>query len=416
NASIIKNMEKILNRKVSIQLTDSCNRTWSFEVLREFYDFVVKECDYWKSQRDSLGTKSNNINNYLNAHSYLNNIITTIDGWGDKLNEWDESQFTSQIGQIRNNHFNNLRNHWLWSGHPFSSALVDCHRKYGHVAADSFIKLIVNKQIQNQGNHDGFMGCMLAYEFINQDSDLTKRRKGEKVSLGHLRNQLDSSKNDLIREVDDFKESFTDWDNSTKEKWAEWLGEVSNNHEKQHEDHETQFSEYLKKCKDKISDLEHTYQEKLRLEKPATYWKNSARKYGIQGGLWSLALIAAIVLGITYFYDFFNSWLKGKELGVELNTLHGVILIGSVLTVYAYLIKTLSKLTFSSFHLMRDSEEREQLTYLYLSLIESNSIDESSRDIVLQALFSRSETGLLNTDSSPTMPGVAELLKSTMKS
>jgi hypothetical protein len=74
----------------------------------------------------------------------------------------------------------------------------------------------------------------------------------------------------------------------------------------------------------------------------------------------------------------------------------------------------LSKLTFSSFHLMRDSEEREQLTYLYLSLNNEGQIDGTSRELVLQALFSHSETGLLNGESGPTMP-VQNLLKTILK-
>ena len=64
---------------------------------------------------------------------------------------------------------------------------------------------------------------------------------------------------------------------------------------------------------------------------------------------------------------------------------------------------------------MRDAEEREQLTYLYLALIQDVNIDQSSRDIVLQALFSRSETGLLQKDSSPSMPGLAEMIKMAIK-
>lgn len=169
-------------------------------------------------------------------------------------------------------------------------------------------------------------------------------------------------------------------------------------------------------CRTRIADLENTYQEKLRLEKPATYWKKSAHKYGVQGSLWSIALLLSTIAGFMYFSDFFTTWLEGKEVGVELNTIQGIVLFGTGLAIYAFLIRTLSRLTFSSFHLMRDSEEREQLTYLYLALNNDNNIDVSSRDIVLQALFSRSETGLLVSESGPTMPGVNEILKSVPKS
>ena len=73
-------------------------------------------------------------------------------------------------------------------------------------------------------------------------------------------------------------------------------------------------------------------------------------------------------------------------------------------------MKVLSKMTFSSFHLMRDAQEREQLTYLYLALTHESEIDKSSRDIVLQSLFSRSETGLLVKENGPTMPTISEIL------
>ena len=39
-----------------------------------------------------------------------------------------------------------------------------------------------------------------------------------------------------------------------------------------------------------------------------------------------------------------------------------------------------------------------------LALIKNESIDIEDRQIVLQALFSRAETGLLKDDGSPTMP------------
>lgn len=63
---------------------------------------------------------------------------------------------------------------------------------------------------------------------------------------------------------------------------------------------------------------------------------------------------------------------------------------------------------------MRDAEEREQLTYLYLSLTHESEIDKESRDIVLQALFSRSETGLLSQEQGPKMP-MAEMMSIVTK-
>ncbi|HAZ24710.1 MAG TPA: hypothetical protein DCY95_08810, partial [Algoriphagus sp.] len=71
----------------------------------------------------------------------------------------------------------------------------------------------------------------------------------------------------------------------------------------------------------------------------------------------------------------------------------------------AFLIKTLSKMTFSTFHLSRDAEEREQLTYVFLAMQKEKAIDPTERHLIMQSLFSRADTGLLKDEGSPTMPG-----------
>jgi len=71
----------------------------------------------------------------------------------------------------------------------------------------------------------------------------------------------------------------------------------------------------------------------------------------------------------------------------------------------AYGIRVLARITFSSFHLARDAEEREQLTHIYLALKKDTTIDQEERKLIMQSIFSRADTGLLKEDSSPTMPG-----------
>ncbi|WP_296150568.1 DUF6161 domain-containing protein, partial [uncultured Flavobacterium sp.] len=74
-------------------------------------------------------------------------------------------------------------------------------------------------------------------------------------------------------------------------------------------------------------------------------------------------------------------------------------------------IQALKKAMFSSYHLARDAEEREKLTVFYLSLIKDSTITQEDRSLVLQALFSRADTGMLKEESSPTMPGILDKIK-----
>jgi hypothetical protein len=413
-----------LKRAISLKLNDVASKSVTFQDLRSLYAFAKEQAKFWSSALEKYKNAQNH--NYLSSANYFNRLVILIDGWKDNLEEWDDVQLNSQLnsgncakllGEISQN--------WLWSGHPFVGAFLECNKLYGLQGATSFITFIVAGAISNNGQKNNFIGCLLAYEFELQDSDLTGRRNSEELSFNHLRNQLDETTQKLIGEIDEFKDEFLSWDENTKSNWQEWSDKKHLDHttqqEQQNSEHEEQkknqkdeFISYMDGCKVRIADLENTYQEKLRLEKPATYWRKSAKKYGLQGGLWSLALIASILLGLVYFYDFFDSWLKGQALAVKLDTLQGVVIFGSILAVYAFLVKTISKLTFSSFHLMRDSEEREQLTYLYLALNNEGQIDKSSRELILQALFCRSETGLLSGESGPTMP-VHDLLKTVLK-
>jgi hypothetical protein len=414
-----------LKRVISVTLNDVTNKQVKFEDLGTLYAFAKEQHKYWSDA--SKKYKSSRNHQYFTSAQHFNALVNLIDSWKDNLEQWDDTQLSQQITNRNHqqNIFNQINQNWLWSGHSFVGAFLECNKQYGIQGATSFLTFIVNKQISNSNHKEGFIGSLLAYEFELQDSSLTKRRNSEKVSLGHLRNQLDETTQKLIGEADDFKDKFSSWDELTKSNWQEWVDQTSsenttqqalhkNQHEEQQLNQRDEFIGYMDGCKARISDLENTYQEKLRLEKPATYWKKSAKKYGVQGSLWSLGLISSILLGLVYFFTFFDSWLQGQELAIKLNTLQGAVIFGSILAVYAFLVKTLSKLTFSSFHLMRDSEEREQLTYLYLSLNNEGQIDGTSRELVLQALFSRSETGLLNGESGPTMP-VQDLLKTILK-
>jgi hypothetical protein len=95
--------------------------------------------------------------------------------------------------------------------------------------------------------------------------------------------------------------------------------------------------------------------------------------------------------------------------------LRGALLTLVVLSVGAYFVALFVRLATSAQHLARDAKERLQLTHVYLALMKEGAIEPKERDIVLQAIFSRADTGLLKGDSSPTMPtplgNLADLLK-----
>ena len=91
----------------------------------------------------------------------------------------------------------------------------------------------------------------------------------------------------------------------------------------------------------------------------------------------------------------------------------------AILTVIAsiliYMLRLTVKMSTSSYHLSRDAKERNNLSYFYLALIEKGAVSDKERALILNALFSRSDTGLLKGDAAPSMPtnvsDIVEFLK-----
>jgi len=288
----------------------------------------------------------------------------------------------------------------------------------------------------NLNTHQLFTGAILAYEHELKDhTDIPKRRNSEKRSISAIRNdlreQLKEADTQLIDHLNSSKEEVTKYSESLDR----LIENKENNFESWFEGDETvdivgvkqKFAQFQKEkkdeyanwfigtseskgVKDRIAELENIYEERLRLKKPAEYWKNRAKVLKKEGwkciyGLMTLVLIAAATLycllwltpeGMTKSFD-----ISAGNAGTAIRW--SVIYV-TFISFLAYGIRVLYKIAFSSFHLSRDAEEREQLTYVYLSLLNENSVEENDRNLILQSLFSRAETGLLKGDSSPAMP------------
>ena len=189
---------------------------------------------------------------------------------------------------------------------------------------------------------------------------------------------------------------------------------------KQFEDDNVKFAEHLKaaddlaevfkqKYQERIKVLEETFSKKVQLEEPAKCWDKLAKSYRNRG--W-LLLLLAFALGIVAIDELFGLLLENEHLKLfnavkfDFSTIRASLILIAGTSIIGYLLHLFTRLAISSFHLARDYRERFQLTCVYLSLLKYGDIknDENTRQIVLQSIFSRSDTGLLKGDHALTMP------------
>jgi len=379
------------------------NTTKQFKGIQSIYKFILDQVIGW-NEVDKIPI-------YLSpSKTHFEKLKVKIIQLSDYFNETNQNHFDnnwraflSEFTKDRNsnNHYN---------------FLIDCPEtdfilkvnKQNAKGIQGAIDFIIGSNLNINGNKDYFVGVLYGYEFRNQnDSEILQRRNNEKVSLSKVRDkyneyiiEAEQQLNGYLSDVqNNLTEHFSNVDKLKTDKnknFEDWFNGVQKG-----------FDVFFKNSSDSIKNNEDLYREKLRLEAPAKYWKDRAEKLKKEGDkhlnwlIWisviaaSLLFTLLILLGTEYFNESFNNNVKGIKWSIILIT---------IVSLLAFSIKILSKMTFSAFHLSRDAEEREQLTHFYLALKKDTTIEPEERQLILQSLFSRADTGLLKEDSSPTMP------------
>ncbi|WP_172145430.1 DUF6161 domain-containing protein [Pseudomonas tumuqii] len=409
-----------MTAQFKFSLTDLKGIRKNFESIETFLDFAKCERDFWngeakhKLQELGVNVRSNVLSNALGAGNIFHSLISTVESWLPIPEEMEEREFNSKL-QTLQREASNLNSRWIRSDYPFIMPWLESY-KISDQTGDGFFEAVTKDQSSNANNYSYLKGYILAYEYLFQnENNLTKRRNAEEKTFASLQNQLSTKKDELIDEISVFQADIRKWAQETRDNFSEWHEAQKKVDVESTANRSDEFDAQMSNWKSKISSLEQTFREKLRFDGPATYWKKQAGKYRHQGIVWTLALVAIVALALIYFREFFLLWADGQRLKLNLATLEGAVIFAAILSSFIFLSRVFSRLAFSSFHLQRDAEEREQLTHLYLALGHETEIDSESRQIVLQALFSRSETGLLSNESGPTMPGLHEAVSAAVR-
>lgn len=402
------------DKVVRVKLVDCAGHEVEFTSLKLLYEFFRSEGEFWRKVKEEIPPQFRSNNKHVESGAKFKFAADELEGWSD-LNSATDAQLNQKINQIKSGALRGLSTDWLWSGLPFIRNYIDCLMEYGITRANTFVSFVIGKGFSGAQNYEEFQGQLYGYEYLNQDSDIVSRTQGEEASLSILRDKFFVEQNALFIHVQNSKNSFEEWDSKARKR-AERLYNLQAKLGRRGERlKKKRFDTQIQEWKESIDLLEKTYEEKLKLQGPADYWRKASRKYGLESLFGIVAFMCINIFALVYFMEFFFGWLHSEPTPLSVGSLQGAIILGSIAAIYAFMMRVLTKLIFSSLHLMRDTKEREHLTYLYLSLSNEAAVDEKSREIVLQALFSRSDSGLLGQDSGITMPGISGVVEQLNK-
>lgn len=164
----------------------------------------------------------------------------------------------------------------------------------------------------------------------------------------------------------------------------------------------TEIKEWKIEEFEEFKNLKKAYIEHLSLEAPERLWNQRSNDHKIKTIDWTIVLISVVLLLIGFSTCFIKNIHK-YSIGIinEVPFLSESFILISVISFFIYIIRILVKIVMSHHHLYVEYEQKAAMTRFYQALIKADTkINEQEKIIIINALFSKVDSGLVKTDGS----------------
>lgn len=167
----------------------------------------------------------------------------------------------------------------------------------------------------------------------------------------------------------------------------------------------------------RLNDLEETYKIKLSLEAPEELWYNRSKEYRSQAKYWTRVLIITVltlIASLTGLVMVIHEYLLNAVQDIPFISKSFILV--SIISFFVYIIRVLIKIVMSNHHLATEYEQKAALTRFYQALTYAGTdISQEERIIIIHSLFSKTETGLVKTDSSNDVDAILSVLSKNVR-
>lgn len=175
-----------------------------------------------------------------------------------------------------------------------------------------------------------------------------------------------------------------------------------NKHKNEIDEFKTKINEWRDNKEKQIEKLEETYKNKLQLEAPETLWESRAAQYRLKSRWWMFGLfifIVGLLVSGGYFAVEIHDYVQEMAKGVPFISKSFIYV--ALISFLIYIIRIIIKIIISSQHMSMEYEQKAALTRFYQALIQDGKeVDKEEKLIIFNALFRKTDTGLIKSDNS----------------
>ncbi|MBL3557129.1 MULTISPECIES: DUF6161 domain-containing protein [Marinobacter] len=360
---------------------------------REFQS--LEELKEWADQERSFfawmeaGAKKDS--NSAHAWNVTNQWLGFIDQF---IQQFRQNQNNEQQRQNVSRNFQKQLSQHLQKGHLLSSTNPDAifaknlsgeeDEVIACYAASNLLEINVN-----QSHPNALKGAFYAFQY-RQGVTATVEAQVEALNTlssewnvrfkdQHL--ELRAQNEQLIQEISELRSQF-----------SELKGEI----EAQKDEQASKFKTIVDESEKTLSDIAHTYDEKLALQASVQYWTDKRKLHSrVMWGVGAATLLLAALTGGGFVLAA-HKLLQVTLADVQLWRL-GVML--AISTFGIWVTRLSAKIFISNLHLRTDADERVTMIQTYLALLrEGSGPMDGERQLILQTLFRPSNTGFIKDD------------------
>ena len=347
-------------------------------------------------------TFQNNIIEYVNEAKVfldnMNNFVTNAinSEINEPIEQYVERNIFSALGFNTYNRQKNIQSiypeSFLMQRECSQEAFINIYSELGYDMLKNYIELVKSpsyfSSYLNDSNKQILAMKYLLFKTDHHSSTRLKRDYSAKTIYQEISSNITETVSTITKEKDDF----VSYMNDEKEKYSNWFENTTK-----------ELEDFKAKHSTELLNLESTYEEKLKIEKPAEFMLEQANKYKNSFYLWSLAIVILLLLLVTIVSPsimFNDKIVTINVLSKDISVYNSVVLL-AIVSIIVYVLRIFIKMAISSKHLMEEYKQKYSLTYFYLSLVNNGNIeDEKSRNIILTSLFTKADTGLIKNDNS----------------
>lgn len=376
-------------------IVDTLSKQYSISSYEQYIECFILICKTYQNNITEFYEEGRDFIDKMN--SFINNTIQNVED--ESLENYVDNNLKSELG------FDYYKSVNLISIYPKSfllqrecsqEAFTNIYSELGYDMLKQYIELVKSpssfSSYINDSNRQIVAMKFLLFKTDHHSSAKLKRDYSAKTIYQETSNNITETISAITKE----KEDFINYMNEQKENYNKWFEDTSD-----------KMDNFVLNHSNELSNLEGTYEEKLKIEKPAEFMFQKSEEYKKSFYLWCIAIVVLSCILIILLAFIVNPQVTFSDKLITVNVLskdmpvYSSVILLAMISLVVYILRIFIKMAISSKHLMEEYKQKYSLTYFYLSLVNNGNIeDEKSRNIILTSLFTKADTGLLKNDNS----------------